>query len=564
MTNDERATRILILMPVGRDGQATAEVLARANFLTFVCRSLREFICELELGAGAACLAEEALAEGGYDELKTWVKNQLAWSDLPFVVLSSRVEDPSTRRWRETLTVALQNVSLLERPVHGLTLISALKVALRSRMRQYEVREHIAAQQKVAHTLEVLVAERTRALENSNRVLMLQIAERQQLEDQLRQSQKMEAIGQLTGGLAHDFNNMLAIVVAALNLLSRRLQKDDPGLRKYIDAALDGAQRATQLTQRLLAFSRRQTLAPKAVNLDSLLLGMLELLRGTVGRAISVEVVPGNGAWSVLVDPVQLENAIINIALNARDAMPDGGKLTIETQDADLPVDDDNVTTQFVEIKITDTGVGIPHEAIGKVFEPFFTTKIVGKGTGLGLSQVYGFVKQSGGQIKLASAPNQGTTVIIHLPRHEKAEAEDPSSASPAVPGVFGKKELILVVDDEQAVRGLAADALEELGYRAMQAKDGLDALRLLDQHPEVVLLLTDIVMPDLNGRMLAERATQDRPDLRVLYMTGFANDALRPEGPSGAVQHIMGKPFTIEELADKIRLALQADPSRV
>jgi CheY-like chemotaxis protein len=347
-------------------------------------------------------------------------------------------------------------------------------------------------------------------------------------------------------------------------MLSRRLKDVEPSIGKYIDVALEGARRATQLTQRLLAFSRRQALSPKAMDPNRLVFGMSELLRGTLGRDIMLEAVTGGSVWQIFVDPGQLENAILNVALNARDAMPTGGRLTIETQNAYL---DDRYAAahlgtlagQYVLISITDTGSGIPQDIINKVYDPFFTTKVVGKGTGLGLSQVYGFVKQSGGHIKIYSEPSKGTSVKIYLPRHTQAEAADETDTTPNGPPCEGQQELVLVVDDEPAVRELAVDALKELGYRTMEAMDGIAALKLLEQDFEIDLLLTDIVMPELNGRMLVDQARQKRPDLKVLYMTGFTRNAVVHNGVLDAGVHLIGKPFTIEELADKVRLVLDS-----
>jgi signal transduction histidine kinase len=559
MAGDAREQCILVLTPTGRDNVATTELLQRASLATHVCQNLTELIAQLGEGAAAALIAEEALTSDSYNILVAWVDAQPAWSDLPFIILSSRNDSAPLRVWREEAIARLRNVSLLERPVQGVTLISALRVALRARSKQYEVRGHLDLQNRAAEELERLVLKRTQELETANRELTRQIAERQQLEEQLRHAQKMEAIGQLTGGLAHDFNNMLAIIVGALNLLMRRLKDVEPSARKYIESAQEGAHRAAQLTQRLLAFSRQQALTPKTLDVNKLVQGMSELLRGTLGRDITLEVVVGGGLWQVHADESQLENAILNIALNARDAMPDGGRLTIETQNAHL---DEryaaaNLGTspgQYLMISVTDTGAGMPPHVAAKAFDPFFTTKEQGKGTGLGLSQVYGFVKQSGGHIKIYSEPGRGTSIKIYLPRHHAPGGQPAEFQQATGLPMEGHQELVLVVDDEDVVRSIAADGLRELGYRVLEAPDARTALALLEEYPDVDLLFTDIVMPEVNGRKLAEQALRKRPGLKVLFTSGYTRNAIVHNGVVDADVHLIGKPSTLDELAEKVR----------
>ncbi len=382
-------------------------------------------------------------------------------------------------------------------------------------------------------------------------------------EEALRQSQKMEAVGQLTGGIAHDFNNMLAVVMGSLELLGRRIGDDDPRARHYIDQAVEAARRSANLTQRLLTFSRQQALRPETLDLNRLVAGMSDLLRHSIGADIRLETVLAGGLWLVHIDPNQLESVLLNLAVNARDAMPGGGRLTIETHNAHL---DSHYAAehlglpagQYVMIAVTDTGTGMTPDVIAKAFEPFFTTKEVGKGTGLGLSQVYGFVKQSGGHIKIYSEPGQGTTVKIYLPRVLAAEtAENTGGKSRELP--VGDNETILVVDDESAVRQFSADVLTELGYRVLQAENAAAALDLLRRHAEVMLLFTDIVMPEINGRKLADQAQAVRPDLKVLYTTGYTRNAVVHNGVVDPGVELIGKPFTIDELAAKVRSLLDA-----
>jgi len=385
-----------------------------------------------------------------------------------------------------------------------------------------------------------------------------------QAEEQLRQSQKMEAVGQLTGGIAHDFNNMLAVVMGSLELLKRRIITDDARVHRYADAATEGARRAANLTQRLLAFSRQQPLKPEPIDANKLVVGMSDLLRHSLGAMVQLETVLAGGLWRTSADPNQLENVILNLGVNARDAMPEGGRLTIETQNAHL---DDRyaaahlglVAGQYVLIAVTDTGTGMPPEVIAKAFDPFFTTKDVGKGTGLGLSQVYGFVKQSGGHVKIYSEAGQGTTIKVYLPRLIGALAVASDAEQEFDIPLGEAQEVILVVEDEHAVRQLSVDALTELGYRTLEADGAASALRLLEAHPEIVLMFTDIVMPEVNGAKLAEAARRQRPDLRVLFTTGYTRNAVVHNGVLDAGVELLGRPFTIEELAAKVRSVLDA-----
>ncbi|WP_313436397.1 PAS domain-containing protein [Novosphingobium sp.] len=386
-----------------------------------------------------------------------------------------------------------------------------------------------------------------------------EVAERSAAQEALRQSQKMEAVGQLTGGIAHDFNNMLAVVIGSLDLLGRRVGEADTKVRRYIDAATEGAQRAATLTQRLLAFSRQQPLNPDVVDANKLVPGMSELLRHSLGADIRLETVLAPGLWRTHADRNQLENAILNLAVNARDAMPDGGRLTIETRNAE---EQDGLASSgapagnYVLIAVSDTGLGMSEEIAAKAFDPFFTTKKVGKGTGLGLSQVYGFVRQSGGHVRIWSEPGQGTVIKLYLPRFTGDDREA-AVQHPQELRLGGQQETILVVDDEAAVRQFSVEALRDLGYRVVEADGGLAALRILDGDPEITLLFTDIVMPDINGRKLAEEALRRRPDLKILYTSGYTRNAVVHNGVVDSGVELIGKPFTIEQLAIKLRAIL-------
>jgi len=387
-------------------------------------------------------------------------------------------------------------------------------------------------------------------------------AELAAVQEALRQSQKMEAVGQLTGGIAHDFNNMLVVVMGSLELLGRRLGGGDGRAQRCIEAATEAARRASLLTQRLLAFSRQQPLQPEAIDANKLVAGMSELIRRSIGSVVRLETVLAGGLWRTHADPNQLENIVLNLALNARDAMPEGGRLTIETQNAHLDEryvagTPELVAGQYVLIAVTDTGGGMPASVIEKAFDPFFTTKPVGKGTGLGLSQVYGFVKQTGGHVKIYSEVGEGTTVKIYLPRLSGASVESGGAPHEPPPAAGELPELVLLVEDEPAVRQYSAEALRELGYRVLEAESAAAALELLEAHPDIDLLFTDVVMPDVNGARLAAEARRRKPDLKVLFTTGYTRSAVVHNGVLDPGVEMIGKPFTLDALATKIRFVL-------
>jgi signal transduction histidine kinase/ActR/RegA family two-component response regulator len=396
-------------------------------------------------------------------------------------------------------------------------------------------------------------------LVDAHRKLVIEGEQQEKLATQLRQSQKMEALGQLTGGLAHDFNNMLAVIVSSVSIIKRRMARGETDIARYLDSAMDGAERAATLTGRLLAFSRQQPLSPELIDPNKMVAGMSELLHRTLGETARVETVLAAGLWRTHVDASQLENAILNLALNARDAMPGGGNLTIETSNAHLNdeysyVHKDVPPGQYVLIAVTDTGVGMAPNLIEKAFDPFFTTKPTGKGTGLGLSQVYGFVKQSGGHVSVYSEPGHGTTFKLYLPRShlDESRATVPAPAAAIPPG--HASEIILVVEDDRRVRQLSVDALRELGYTVVHADDGETALRQLEATPRVDLLFTDIVMPGINGRELATIATRRHPEMRVLYTSGYVPNAVVHNATLGPFEDLISKPFTIDQLARKVR----------
>ena len=393
-----------------------------------------------------------------------------------------------------------------------------------------------------------------------------EIDRRQAAEESLRQSQKLEAIGHLTGGVAHDFNNLLTIIIGNLETAHKQLESWTDGaqvrLARRLENAMQGAQRAATLTKRLLAFARQQPLNPSAVDVNRLLNGLSEFLRRALGEEISLEIVGGAGVWPVEVDPTELEAAILNLAVNARDAMPGGGKLTIEASNSYLGDDycqqhHDVRPGQYVQIAVTDTGTGMTEDVIERAFEPFFTTKQSGQGTGLGLSQVYGFVRQSGGHVNIYSEVGEGTTIKIYLrrligvaPVQEEVKRE-PSRAR--------SDECVLVVEDDVNVRGYVVETLQGLGYEVLEATNGEHALRLIDEHKGVKLLLTDVVMPGMNGRRLSDEAKLRQPALKVLFMTGYSRNAIVHQGRLDPGVELLQKPLTSELLAAAVRRVLDA-----
>ncbi|MEJ0015809.1 MAG: PAS domain S-box protein [Acetobacteraceae bacterium] len=388
------------------------------------------------------------------------------------------------------------------------------------------------------------------------------LTERRAAEEQLRQAQKMEAIGQLTGGIAHDFNNLLTVITGNLETLQRRLaDRSDTNVQRLINSALHGASRAALLTNQLLAFSRRQALDPTSISVNALITRMSELLRRTLPETIAMETVLAGGVWNTFADANQLENCLLNLAVNARDAMPDGGKLTIEA--ANVYLDEEYAAIadvppgQYVGLFVSDTGTGMTPEVADKAFDPFFTTKEIGRGTGLGLSQVYGFVRQSGGHVKIYSEAGAGTTVKIYLPRLlAAAAAAEPVQPAPIVP--MGSGEAVLVVEDEPEVRDFTVGLVRELGYRTIEAADAPTALRLIDEGHPVALLFTDVGLPGgMNGRQLAEAARRRRPGLKVLFTSGYARNAIVHHGRLDPGVQLITKPFTYMGLAVKLRQVL-------
>jgi signal transduction histidine kinase len=545
--------RVLILAPIGRDARAAAQSLTDIELGCTICTDiadLHERLCE---GAAVAVATEEAFVRGNAQIVEQWVAEQPPWSDFPFVVLTGRASSATAHGYRLRLLERLGNVSLLERPLNAVTLVSTVKAALRARYRQYEVRDHLFERDLSAAKLENLVRERTVQLEQANDQLREQIAERKQAEAALQQAQKMEVIGQMTGGVAHDFNNLLTAVLGNLELASRRGQ--DPGIKRYLDGAMQAAQRGAKITSQLLAFSRTQRLQTEPIDINDVVTRMGDLLFRSIGGTVRIETILDRNLWRAVADAGQIELIILNLAINARDAMKEGGRVTISTanvpegqatRSAELPPGD------YVSFSLSDTGTGMTDEVLRKAFEPFFTTKPVGSGTGLGLSQVYGISKQSGGGVSIATKVGEGTTVTVYLPRTTSKPVLRTVESRDEAP-LTGHRATILVVDDDRDVRELATSCLETLGYHVLEAEGGRAAIDLICSETAVDLVLIDVAMPDINGVETIRAVRKRRPDLRFLYITGYVGAT--PLDPSE--KRVLNKPFTLAGLAAKVEEAL-------
>jgi signal transduction histidine kinase/ActR/RegA family two-component response regulator len=659
--------RVLVLAPTGRDGPAACALIEQAEVASELCSGIDELLQALEVGAGAAIIAEEAFLATDRGRLFEWVEKQPPWSDFPFIILTTHHHDVRRRQITLRLIADLRNVTLQERPIQTVTLVSAVQAALRGRLRQYEAARYLAEREQAASRLEVLVSERTRQLQEANshltaaqesltmaleaaqmrtwhvdlagdrreklplrespsgamsllarwssaveerllpeeeqaftaafdqardtgkfhleaRVLrgdeevhwvvaegrmyrdeegnpvrlagtIRDVTERRQVEESLRQTQKLEVIGQLTGGVAHDFNNLLTAVLGNIELASLRTR--DQNLLSVLRSAASAAERGAKLTSQLLAFARKQHLAPRVVSLNELVSSMGDLLLQTIGVTIRIETVLEKDLWPVLIDPTQLELVILNLAINSRDAMPHGGRLTVATRnigrsDARRPTG--LKQGDYVAISVNDTGSGMTQEVAAKAFEPFFTTKAVGQGTGLGLSQVLGFAQQSGGEVRIDSRVGQGTTITILLPRSRESlprVIDDDRSVTHD-----GKAATILVVDDDAAVRTITVQALETMNYRVIGAENGRVALDRFRQNDQIDLALIDLVMPMMNGRQLATRIRAADPKRALLFMTGY--DDLSGSDDPFAQETVIKKPFKLVELAAAVERALR------
>ncbi|WP_350612889.1 ATP-binding protein [Pseudomonas sp. HY7a-MNA-CIBAN-0227] len=547
--------RAIILAALGRDSSLALKMLNEAGFSGVIAAHLQVLCDELEQGAGLLVIAAEALRGVDLEPLLNYLHQQPAWSDLPIVLLTRH--RGTEQNASSHLSTRLGNITLLERPFHPVTLISLVSTALRSRRRQYEARDRLIdlsqselRLQRTLETLEQQVEDRTAQLRNN--------------EEALRQSQKMEAVGQLTGGIAHDFNNMLTGIIGSLELLRRRLARGRiEDLNSLIDLGVTSANRAAGLTHRLLAFSRRQSLDSKPVEINHLVTSMGELLQRSLNENIVLDMRLSEQPWTAEADPNQLESALLNLAINARDAMPYGGRLVVETSNRHL----DNVFTaaygtltpgDYVELSVSDTGCGIPESVISRVFDPFFTTKPIGQGTGLGLSMIYGFARQSHGHVMIHSNVGEGTTVSLFLPRFVgEMTIEEP--INPVLLPFANAGETVLIVEDDPAVRVLVSAVLSELGYGFVEAGDADSAMPIIESSQRIDLLISDVGLPGMNGRQLAEIGRQIRPDLKVLFITGYAEHAAVRGGFLDPGMQLITKPFTFDFLTAKVREMMRA-----
>ena len=555
--------RVLVYAPRGRDAAVVQDVISPSHRVQ-VCVTASQLMAEMHSGAAAAVLTEEVLSDEGLDrELTGWLSGQPPWSDFPFVVLAARKVGP--RAPASVLMLHnLGNVILLERPLNAETLASAADAAVRARRRQYATRHHLeeiqrgqAEVQELNSELERRIEGRTRELSEANNRLMKEISERERAQAALTQSQKMEAIGRLTGGIAHDFNNLLHVVNMNLELIS--LYAKEEKVKPVVDRAKSAARRGARLTNQLLSFARSQSLMPKVTRVNQLLLGMKDLLEISVGSGVEVEMDLCEEDATVMLDPSQLEMAVLNLAVNSKDAMPQGGKLKISTGTRYIDEDRDLPDGDYVLFSVTDTGTGIPANVLAKVFDPFFTTKPVGSGTGLGLSQVYGFARQSGGVARIRSVEGEGTTVEMLFPQADEEGEDEAIVRESAVPALAGACH-ILVVEDDPDVRRVIVECLSLIGYKVTEAANGGEALtQLRTIKPD--LLVVDYAMPDMTGAEVISEARKMIGDVPVILATGYA-DMAAVERLAGKPR-LLRKPFDIAQLGDAVSAMLESAKDR-
>jgi signal transduction histidine kinase/CheY-like chemotaxis protein len=572
-TNSAHDCPALILAPHGRDAAVAASLLQQSGIESIVCQDLTRFSALLADRIGCAVMTEEALRDADLTAITAWVARQPTWSDFPFIVLTQRggvpERNPGVRRLYETLG----NVIFLERPFHPTTFVSVVRTAQRGRYRQYEARTRmeelhegearlrsaLAAGQlaeerlrRLNETLEAKVTERTAQLEHAHETVLEEMRQRERTEEALRQVQKMEIIGQLTGGVAHDFNNLLMAVMGNLELL--RKQASNEKVVHLIDGALRGAQRGASLTQRLLAFARQQDLRIEPTHLSKLIRGMTDLLERSVGASIELNLVLPEQVPLTLADANQIELALLNLVVNARDAMPDGGTISIRVDTVRTSASIDLAAGEYVRLTVSDTGHGMDPDTLLKATEPFFTTKEVGKGTGLGLSMIHGLALQLDGALRLQSTAGHGTRAELWLPVTSHVPSP-PKPAAPALPedSAATMRATILLVDDDALISTSTAYLLEDLGHEVIEANSGADALDVLKKGRKVDVLITDYAMPRMTGTQLASAARELRPNLPVIIATGYAD---LPPGNSVALPRLR-KPYRQEQLLSEIAKAL-------
>ena len=537
--------RALILAPQGRDGAVARGILGEAGLRGDVVENVSLLVTFLNAGAGFVVITEEALAGSDLHALSEWLEGQPEWSDFPFVLLTQRggglERNPEAGRFLDLLG----NVTFLERPFHPTTFVSLAKSALRGRRRQYEARARLEELNKLAAVLEQRVEERT--------------AERESAMAQLHEAQKLETLGQLTGGVAHDFNNLLTPITGALDILHKKYGQTDERSARLLSNALQAADRAKTLLQRLLGFARRQSLRTHSVDIAALLSGMRDLVSSSVGPTVEVHLRVDPDLSSALVDPNQLELAILNLAVNARDAMPQGGPLTILAEEVALgPQSSPKLKPGlYIKLSVIDAGCGMDSETMSRAVEPFYSTKEFGRGTGLGLSMVHGLAAQLGGGFSLTSALGEGTRVDLYLP----VAGEDASTQRRQVPAsmkTIGRRLSVLLIDDEPLVRTATAEMIRDLGHHVEEAGGGAEALARLGDGLSVDVVITDYMMPGIDGGTLSRRIAQTQPDVPVLLITGYT-------GPTDDILHLprLAKPFGQAEIAEALS-SLLADDQKV
>ena len=527
--------RALILAPQGRDAAVARAMLSEARLRGDIAGSILEIVEQLQIGAGFAVVTEEAVIGTDLRPLSDWLEQQPEWSDFPFVLLTQRggglERNPEASRFLEVLG----NVTFLERPFHPTTFVSLAQSALRGRRRQYEARARLDELNQLAADLERRVEERT--------------AEHASALAQLHEAQKLETLGQLTGGVAHDFNNLLTPITGALDLLQRKYGDSDPRSARLLSNALQAADRAKILLQRLLGFARRQELRTEAVDIDSLLTGMRDLIASSVGPKVNLKLRCAPDLQSALVDPNQLELAILNLTVNARDAMPDGGPLTVLAEEVAMgPGSEPRLRPGlYIRLSVIDAGCGMDAGSLARAVEPFYSTKEVGHGTGLGLSMVHGLAAQLGGGFALTSSPGEGTRVDLYLPVADKSAVIQARPTTDPARSV-GRRLLVLLVDDENIVRVATAEMIRDLGHDVEEAGSGAEALALLESGLKVDVLVTDYMMPGLDGAALARRLEKTHPKLPVLLITGYT-------GHTQEMVHLprLAKPFGRAEIAEAL-----------
>jgi signal transduction histidine kinase/CheY-like chemotaxis protein len=546
--------RALVLAPRGRDSALAQSLLGSAGIDSQVCRDLPTLIGAIDDGVGFVLMTEDAVRSADLKPLAARLSAQPAWSDLPFVLVTDHGGGPERNPMANLWLDALGNVSFLERPFHPITLHSVARAAMKGRRRQHEarvllenLREGELRLQQLNDQLERRVRERTAQLQHAHDELLATIAERERTAEQLRHLQKLESIGQLTGGVAHDFNNLLTAVLGNLELLRKRVPRD-PSIERLIDGATQGAQRGASLTQRLLAFARRQALEPRAIDMVELVRGMDELLRRSIGPTVNMSLELPDDLPLAEADANQIELALLNLAVNARDAMPRGGRLTVVLDIATTDDAQDLAAGRYVRLIVSDTGDGMDDETLLRAIEPFFSTKEVGKGTGLGLSMIHGLALQLKGSLRLFSERGRGTRAELWLPvANGHAHAAAPEQSGVVHPS--RRHAVLLFVDDDFLISLSTVSLLEDLGHTVIKAISGPDALEVLRDGRTIDLMITDYAMPGMTGLQLAEEARRLRPDLPILLATGYAD----LPATSDLELPRLSKPYQQRQLAEQI-----------